>query len=507
MKFPHIRKRYWIPTLILLLAGAGAGYWHFRSADEEKADAENSRGEESIELDRVFKVHRDDLVIGLLQGGYINASKKHKISLQANYRTKILWLIDENTKVKTGTLLARLETEGLREQIETLEIDLDNLTKELGIALEAQKILVSTNAAELQNAEEKLLDANDTLRKYRRFERTNKRDSLDMAITNAETALEEAEDNYVTIRDTEAETSTDEDADEKKRKELKTAQTKIDKAENTLSQAEDNRKVFRHYDNPSKMSRLSNAFEQAQLSLRKVRISTESKLVQQKRTIDNLRRRIRRRKTLLERYRSYMPMMKLRAPVDGVVIYADPDRRWGNLDVKPGIEIHRGQVIFTIPEMSNLVVDFSLPEQYRSKVKVGDRALVFPDSLPGEKFEGTVSHIDTLPVNLVVWDSSSPKVYKTRVKLHKQSPKLVNGMSAQINIVTKILRGVLFVPVEAVFEENDRFFVYLVQPGGGFKEVDVQIGGSNDNFVQIKKGLSEGDVVCLYRPYQKKEMK
>lgn len=79
-------------------------------------------------------------------------------------------------------------------------------------------------------------------------------------------------------------------------------------------------------------------------------------------------------------------MMELRAPVDGVVIYADPDRRWGNLDVKPGIDINKGQVLITIPEMSNLVVDFDLPEQYRSKVKVGDRAVISPDSLPGEKF-------------------------------------------------------------------------------------------------------------------------
>ena len=39
----------------------------------------------------------------------------------------------------------------------------------------------------------------------------------------------------------------------------------------------------------------------------------------------------------------------------------------------------------------------------------------------------------------------------------------------------------------------------------GSKEVDVEIGESNDNFVQIKSGLEEGDVVYLYRPYQKKQ--
>ena len=48
----------------------------------------------------------------------------------------------------------------------------------------------------------------------------------------------------------------------------------------------------------------------------------------------------------------------------------------------------------------------------------------------------------------------------------------------------------------------DRFFVYRSGLGGP-SEVDVTIGESNDNFVQITKGLDEGDVVYLYRPYQK----
>ena len=36
-------------------------------------------------------------------------------------------------------------------------------------------------------------------------------------------------------------------------------------------------------------------------------------------------------------------------------------------------------------------------------------------------------------------------------------------------------------------------------------ETAVSIGESNDNFVQITDGLEEGDVVYLYRPYDKKQ--
>ncbi len=500
------RGKVWMILLLLAVAG-GAGFYfgYYRPMMKAKrAAAAEKLALDGGDMDRTFKVRRDDLMIGLVQGGYVNASKKHKLSLQANYRTSLLWVIDENSKVKTGDLLAKFETDSLLEQIENQEIELDNLRKELDLAVETEKILLSTNAAELQSAQEGLAQADDALRKYRRFERVSTRDTLDLAIADAETALETERTNYNSIRDTEVKVSNDENADEKKRKELKTAQGKIDKAEKNLESAEDKRKVFRRYDHPSKMARLINALEQAKLTLRKVKISTESKLVQQKKSIENYRRRIKRTQEQLARYKEYMTMMELTAPVDGVVIYADPDRRWGNLDVKPGIDINKGQVLVTIPEMSNLVVDFDLPEQYRSKVNVGDRAMIFPDSLPGTKLGGEVSHIDTLPVNLVNWDSTSPKIYKSKIKFDAQSPVLVNGMSVQINIVTKVIPKTLFVPVEAVFEDNDRFFVYR---GGltGPKEVDVTIGESNDNFVQITEGLEEGDVVYLYRPYQKKD--
>ena len=135
-------------------------------------------------------------------------------------------------------------------------------------------------------------------------------------------------------------------------------------------------------------------------------------------------------------------------------------------------------------------------------MQIGNRATITPDSLPGERFETTISHIATLPVNMVQWDSASPKIYKTKLKLDKQSSKLVNGMSVQIHVVTKVIPKVLFVPIEAVFEENDRFFVYR-SGANGPEEVTVGIGESNDNFVHIKSGLKEDDVIYLYRPYQK----
>lgn len=498
------RKKIILIVLLLLVVGGASGYYFGIVLPARKAGAEEAARKLSAgdgDMDRTFRVRRDNLPIGLLLGGYVNASKKYKLALQANYGTKLLWVVDENSRVKAGDVLAKFETDALKIQIENQEIELDNLIKELDLAIESEKIQISSNAADLQSAEENLLQAEDALRKYRRFERISQRDSLDLAITNAEETLETARNSYETVRDSDPTTTNDEDPAEKKRQELKTAQAAIDKAEKELSKAEDNRKVFRRFDHPSKMTRLTNAFEQAKLNLRKVRISTGSKEIQQKRSIENLKRRIRRTREQLERYQEYMEQMQLVAPVDGVVIYGDADNVWDKLELQVGMDVGKGRVLITIPDMSNLIVEFDLPEQSRTKVNIGDPVNIFPDSLPGTKFTGKIMHIDTLPVNQVVWDGSSPKIYKSKVRLDEQSASLVNGMSVKLNIITKIIQRALFVPVEAVFEDGDRFFVYRSTLTGP-EEVDVVIGESNDNFVQIKDGLEEGDVVYLYRPYQ-----
>ena len=77
-------------------------------------------------------------------------------------------------------------------------------------------------------------------------------------------------------------------------------------------------------------------------------------------------------------------------------------------------------------------------------------------------------------------------------------------MSVQLDIVTGVIPNTLFVPVEAVFDNEDKFFVYLKSFSGPEERI-VTIGRSNDAFVEITSGLEEGDVVYLYRPFQSKE--
>ena len=95
------RKLLIAAIIILLVIVAGIVIFSIQRAKSNKKQAiEREKSVSSAVADRTFKVQRDDLPIGLIQGGTVNASKKHKLSLRANFGTKLLWIIEENSWVK-----------------------------------------------------------------------------------------------------------------------------------------------------------------------------------------------------------------------------------------------------------------------------------------------------------------------------------------------------------------------------------------------------------------------
>jgi RND family efflux transporter MFP subunit len=488
-----------LPALLL----AGGLYYGVRVYKHKDVSASKSAG--SKDPDRTYRVTRGDMTLGLRLNGTIVANKKHKLGLEANFATQILTVVDENTSVKEGDVLIEFEDSDLIERIEEMRTTLSNTEEELVIAIENEKIQERKNEVTLREAEDRVRSTESDLRKYLRLTRSQKRDSNDLAIANAEAALASAKKNYSDKKYDIAHSGVTDDAARKANEnELKNLQNKIESSENSLNQAEIEGKSFKHYDDPIKLMSLNNSVEQARLNLEQARISTSSALVQAKKRVDNLRANSRRQAATLERYESYLPMMKLTAPTDGIVIYGDPDRRWGGEDIKPGLEVRKGEILLTIPEMTNLMVNFDLPEAFRSKVTVGNQAIITPEAITTLKIKGQITEIATLPVNQMYWDETSPKIYPSRIALEVQDPQLVNGMSVIVEIVSSVLHDVISVPMEAVFENDKGFFVF-VNRNGTPEEVAVTIDESNDTSVRITEGLKDGDVVYLYRPYQKKQ--
>ena len=194
----------------------------------------------------------------------------------------------------------------------------------------------------------------------------------------------------------------------------------------------------------------------------------------------------------------------IRAPASGTVAlfstFASGERRsW-----REGDQVASGTPLGTISGSENMSVRCRIKENKIGLVRKGLEAEIQFESLPGKRFSGVISSVGTVAREVWVWEDptaeANERVFDVVVKVKQtQRGVLKPGLNAQTMIIAKRLPGVLYVPLDAVFERSGKSLVYVKQ-GDDFAPQEVQVGDSNDVAVVIRSGPSEGEEVALSDP-------
>ncbi len=148
---------------------------------------------------------------------------------------------------------------------------------------------------------------------------------------------------------------------------------------------------------------------------------------------------------------------------------------------------------FSISPDKTMSIPVSVDESEILSVSVGQSAIVTIDSINGEVFNGTVTEIDRAGTS-----SSGVTTYTATISIDKTDAMLA-GMSASATIVIDGVDDALLIPVDALNKTSSSYYVYTSydESSGEFGGmVEVTVGISNANYVEITGGLSEGDTVC-----------
>jgi len=200
----------------------------------------------------------------------------------------------------------------------------------------------------------------------------------------------------------------------------------------------------------------------------------------------------------LERARRDYENLQVHATAPGIVVY---ERIWkGGREekIRIGDEVRGGHSLVQLPDLSVMDVETQVNEIDARRIRTGQEAAVRLDAFPGLTFHGTVKQI--APLARPEEDAHNVQIFEVTVCIEEQHDKLRPGMSAMSEIVVDRVPDVVYVPVEAVFEKDDRLIVYRLEDGKRAVPVDVTVGKRNDTYVVIEDGLSEGDVVALMDP-------
>ena len=180
------------------------------------------------------------------------------------------------------------------------------------------------------------------------------------------------------------------------------------------------------------------------------------------------------------------------APCSGVVISKDIEV--GEIAVSPMMSYTGGTVLFVIGDLSKMVIESTVNEVDIGKVKLGQPVRITVDAFPGEEFSGEVLHIAPSAK-----DVEGIKVFDVKVELISADPRLRPGMTANVDVFGEARKGVLTVPIEAVFREDNKDIVY-VKKDSDYEKREIATGINDIEKVEVVKGLEEGEIVALEIP-------
>jgi HlyD family secretion protein len=189
---------------------------------------------------------------------------------------------------------------------------------------------------------------------------------------------------------------------------------------------------------------------------------------------------------------------EIKAPADGLVVYAnDPNRAFGSNQpqIEEGATVRERQKIFSLPDITRMQVNTKVHESQIDKLAGRMKARIRVDAFANEVLNGTVLDVAPLPDSTNFF-SSDIKVYTTKVRIDDPLPGLKPGMTAQVEILVDRKEDVLNIPVLAVLQYHGKDHV-TKKVEDRFVESEVELGVSNEKYVEVLKGLKEGDVVAM----------
>ncbi|MBW4546349.1 MAG: efflux RND transporter periplasmic adaptor subunit [Symplocastrum torsivum CPER-KK1] len=154
-----------------------------------------------------------------------------------------------------------------------------------------------------------------------------------------------------------------------------------------------------------------------------------------------------------------------------------------------------GGKLMTIVNDNRVFATANIYEKDLDKVKTGQRVSVKVSSLPKSTFSGRIAMIASVV-------EGETRVVPVKAELDNPGGVLKPGMFAELEVLTdRTVAAILAIPTSAVVEANGKKQVYL-QNGNAYQPVEVTLGQTSADMVEVKTGLFEGDLVVTQRAPQ-----
>jgi Cu(I)/Ag(I) efflux system membrane fusion protein len=181
----------------------------------------------------------------------------------------------------------------------------------------------------------------------------------------------------------------------------------------------------------------------------------------------------------LEKSRTASESISVPAPASGFVI---------EKNVVEGASVEAGMQLYRIAALNKVWVEADVYEADLAHVRLGQKATVTLDYLPGHSYDAKVSYI-------YPYVDPTARTGRVRVELANKELELRPGMYASVALVSEAESRVQ-VPAAAIVYTGPRRLVFVDLGEGRFKPQEVRVGAESNGMYEVLSGLEPGDSVA-----------
>jgi len=515
------KRLVWLVVLVIVVVAAAAyAYLHGLSGGK---DTSNPNA-------RTFTVRRSDLTVSVTENGDIKPLNSLIIKSKLEDSTTLIFIVDEGTiitqeDVNNGKILVELDSSEIKQEVTQEQVGFLDCQGDSKAAKEALDIQKKQNESDIEAGKIKVRFALMDLHKYlgesvaRRLiavaEQTpnwhqqvtsyvydpNLGGEALQQLRQLDSSIELTGAKLARARDKLKGTQELYDSNYAAEIELKGDQLDVKSLETQLEQDQTAKDLYVKYEFAKQAVTLLSGYHESMREFQRIEAKARSMLAQAQVEYDKEQAKYKLAVERLEDKKKQLEACTIRAPAAGEVVYASSmgsswERR--NRPIELGAKIQERQNIISIPDPNAMKVEIKIHETWIDKVHIGQKTRINVTAFPEDTLTGVVLKKAPL-ADPEEWMNPDLKVYSTDIKIDGTHEALKTGMTAKVEIIIQQLKDILVVPIQTVVNVEGKKVCYVMS-AAGVQQRQVETGAFNDNFVEIKSGLSQGEKVMLNPP-------
>ncbi len=198
--------------------------------------------------------------------------------------------------------------------------------------------------------------------------------------------------------------------------------------------------------------------------------------------------------TALSQLNQYSANVKaIRAQIGQMRITAPFSGRLGLRDINLGEYIAAGTLVTTLQTVNPMLVNFPIPAQQISALKIGEKIQVSIDSNKDKTYTGKITAINSAV-------DQTTRSIMVRATVDNSDQTLVPGMFANIKVLLPVKKDVVVVPADAVTYTLYGNSIYVLTDKKDNNEYTakltiVKTGETQNDKTEVLSGIKSGDIV------------